>query len=144
MTFVLMEEKDLDLVCELEGQCFKNPWDHKQCLYELRENPFSQGILLKEEEQIVGYAFLWITFELAQLARIGIDPKLRQKGYGTILMKHLIEIAQRQGCDVFTLEVRESNQQARALYKSSGLIEINRSKQYYPDGEDAIVYSMGI
>ena len=144
MTFVLMEEKDLDLVCELEGQCFKNPWDHKQCLYELRENPFSQGILLKEEEQIVGYAFLWITFELAQLARIGIDPKKKKKGYGTILMKHLIEIAQRQGCDVFTLEVRESNQQARALYESSGLIEINRSKQYYPDGEDAIVYSMGI
>ena len=65
MNVTEMKESDLDIVVELEKQCFKQPWNKEQCLYELQENPFSTGYLLKDEDHIVGYAFLWITFEIA-------------------------------------------------------------------------------
>ena len=54
MNVTEMKESDLDIVVELEKQCFKQPWNKEQCLYELQENPFSTGYLLKEDDHIVG------------------------------------------------------------------------------------------
>ena len=85
MNVTEMKESDLDIVVELEKQCFKQPWNKEQCLYELQENPFSTGYLLKEDDHIVGYAFLWITFEIAQLARIVLILPVAIKAVGHIL-----------------------------------------------------------
>ena len=41
MNVTEMKESDLDIVVELEKQCFKQPWNKEQCLYELQGNPFS-------------------------------------------------------------------------------------------------------
>lgn len=79
MIFKEMKDTDLVRVLELEQACFKQPWLEKDCLYELNENPFSHGWILEDEDTIVGYAFLWETFEMAQLARIGVDPNLRKE-----------------------------------------------------------------
>lgn len=144
MNITEMKESDLDIIVELEKQCFKQPWNKEQCLYELQENPFSTGYLLKEDDHIVGYAFLWITFEIAQLARIGIDPACRNKGCGTYLMDALCKQAREAQSEFLSLEVRESNQAALKLYEKLGLIPVNVSKNYYPDGENAVVMSMAL
>lgn len=136
-----MTEKDLEQVIALEKACFKEPWLEKECLYELNENPFSHGFVLEDEGEIVGYAFFWETFELAQVARIGVNPEKRKKGYGTILMKEMMEHARENECEFVSLDVRTSNVAAQALYKKMGLIPVNVSKKYYSDGEDAIVMS---
>lgn len=136
-----MTELDLEQVIELEKACFKEPWLEKECLYELNDNPFSHGLVLEDEGKIVGYAFLWETFELAQVARIGVDPAKRQKGYGSIIMKGMMDHARDNECEFISLDVRASNVAAQALYKKFGLIEVNVSKKYYSDGEDAIVMS---
>ncbi len=139
-----MKDSDIEDVVKLEKQCFLQPWNQEQCLYELHENPFSTGYLLKDGDQILGYAFLWITFEIAQLARIGIDPACRHKGYGTYLMKALCEQARKANSEFLSLEVRESNQAALKMYENIGLIQVNVSKNYYSDGENAIVMSMAL
>ena len=143
MIFREMNEEDLKSVLDLESKCFKDPWNEKDCLNELNENPFSHGWLLIDEK-IVGYAFLWETFEMAQVARIGIDPSFRRKGYGDMLLKHLFERAKVQECEFMTLEVRESNIPALNLYKKNEFIQVNVSKQYYPDGENAIVLTRAL
>lgn len=139
-----MQESDLEQVVELEKACFQNPWNHSQCLYELNENPFSKGFLIQEEDRIVGYAFLWVTFEIAQLARIGIDPMYRKKGYGQFLLDQLMQYAREKECEFLTLEVRASNIAGQKLYERAGLIQVNRSASYYPDGEDALVLSCAL
>lgn len=144
MIFTEMTAQDLPRVLELESACFKEPWNEKDCLYELEENPFSHGWILKDENGIVGYAFLWETFEMAQLARIGIDPACRQKGYGQILLENLIKRAQMAECEFMSLEVRESNVPALRLYEKNGFITVNVSKGYYPDGENAIVMTLAL
>lgn len=144
MIFEKMKESDLDRVLDLENMCFKQPWNKENCLYELNENPFSNGWILKDENQIVGYAFLWETFEMAQLARIGIDKSLRNKGYGFEMMKHLIQRAKEAACEFMTLEVRESNKAALNLYKKCDFVQVNISKGYYPDGENAIVMTKAL
>lgn len=139
-----MADTDLEKVLKLEAECFKQPWNQEQCLYELHDNPFSTGYILVDNQRIVGYAFLWITFELAQLARIGVDPSCRQKGYGTYMMKFLMETAHSAGCEFMSLEVRASNLAAQTLYTHAGFLEVNRSKSYYPDGEDAVVMTAAV
>lgn len=143
MIFKEMSEKDIPLAVELEQKCFKDPWKEKECLYELNENPFSHGWLLMDED-VVGYAFLWETFEMGQVARIGIDPKYRKKGYGDYLLKALCNRAKEQECEFITLEVRASNEAALNLYKKNGFIEVNVVKRYYPGGEDAIVLTKAL
>lgn len=135
-----VEESQIGQIVEMEKKCFKQPWNIDQCLYELKENPFSTIYWIKEEE-VVGYAFLWVTFEIAQLARIGIDPAFRKKGYGKKLLQELMRIAREQGCEFMSLEVRESNLAAIKLYESLSFVQVNVSKNYYPDGENAIVFS---
>lgn len=143
MIFEEMTTEDLSRVLELEKLCFKEPWNDKDCLYELEENPFSHGWILKDDD-IVGYAFLWETFEMAQLARIGVDPKLRNRGYGQTLLKNLIERAKEAECEYMSLEVRESNIPALRLYEKNGFITVNLSKGYYPDGENAVVMTLAL
>lgn len=110
----------------------------------MNENPFSHGWILLDEDTIVGYAFLWETFEMAQLARIGVDPDLRKRGYGKELMMHLFDRAREVACEYMTLEVRASNEAALNLYRKMGFIQVNVSKSYYPDGEDAIVMTLAL
>ena len=143
MIFKEMTSEDLSRVLELEQLCFKEPWNEKDCLYELEENPFSHGWILKDDE-IIGYAFLWETFEMAQLARIGIDPKSRNKGYGQTLLENLIQRAKEAECEYMSLEVRESNIPALRLYEKNGFITVNLSKGYYPDGENAVVMTLAL
>lgn len=47
-------------------------------------------------------------------------------------------------CEYMTLEVRASNEAALNLYQKMGFIQVNVSKSYYPDGEDAIVMTLAL
>ena len=52
----------------------------------------------------------------------------------------MVLLAIESGMDEATLEVRESNEAARALYRRHGFHEVGRRKRYYPDnGEDAVI-----
>ena len=144
MMFEQMKHEDLQAVSQLESQCFIEPWNIEDCRRELDENPFSNGWLLKENDQIVAYAFLWETFEMAQLARIGVDPALRKRGFAKEMMQHLCQRAKEAECEFMTLEVRASNQAAIHLYEGCSFIQVNVSKGYYPNGEDAIVMTKAL
>lgn len=138
------QEEDLQAICDLEAKCFKDPWKEKDFLYEWKENPFSQIYVYKKENQICGYAILWTTFEIAQIANIGVDPACRNQHIGFELMTFLQEQARENGCEFMSLEVRMSNKAAIGLYEKCGFIQVNISKRYYPDGEDALVMTAAL
>jgi len=74
-----------------------------------------------------------------ELQYIVVAKESRRCGIGERLLSELVEhVRSVQGREVF-LEVRESNLDARALYRKMGFDEIDRRKGYYPDtAEDAI------
>lgn len=130
--------KDLDQAVRLEKLCFKEPWSPADCQREMEENPFSQFWLLKEENQVIGYAFIWKIFEDADIARIGVDPNFRNKGLAQNFLEKIFAALKEEETEFVRLEVRAGNTPALALYKKLGFIEVNRIPHYYPDGEDAI------
>lgn len=140
----IMRKEDLAQIVELEKKCFDDAWNLEQIEKELEVNPFSTGYMLKENDRVVAYAFMWETFEMAQIARIGVAPDHRQKHYGQKMMEELFEKARSAGCEYMSLEVRESNIAAFKLYEKLGFVTVNISKGYYSDNENAIVMTRAL
>lgn len=140
----IMRKEDLAQIVDLEKKCFNDAWNLEQVENELEVNPFSNGYMLKENDKVVAYAFMWETFEMAQIARIGVDPDQRKKNYGQKMMEELFEKARSGGCEYMSLEVRESNTAAIKLYEKLGFVTVNVSKGYYSDNENAIVMTRAL
>ena len=66
----IMRKEDLAQIVDLEKKCFNDAWNLEQIENELEVNPFSNGYMLKENDKVIAYAFMWETFEMAQIARI--------------------------------------------------------------------------
>lgn len=138
MSIRLMEINDLEVILELEQQLFTSAWQEEDFIYELKANPFSYNYVLEENNEIIGYAGLWITYEQAQITTIGVRKESQRKGYASLLMNHLLEVVRSKNCEQFSLEVRVSNESAIKLYEKFGFKNVGIRKNYYQDNfEDA-------
>lgn len=136
---------DLDRIMELELENFTAPWFKEHYEYELKENPFARMRVLCIAEEIIGYFGLWVLFEEAQLTTIAVKEAYKGQGYGTMLLRECIRLANEMGCERISLEVRVSNTRAQKLYESAGFEVISTRPQYYEDNqEDAYLMMKGI
>jgi ribosomal-protein-alanine N-acetyltransferase len=80
-----------------------------------------------------------------ELENIVVAPSARRRGVAMRLLGEFIEhVRAHQGTAVF-LEVRESNQGARALYRKAGFTETGLRKSYYSNPpEDAILCRLSL
>lgn len=131
---------DLGILLDLENQIFpEDPWSERNFTYELCENPFATVYVFEYENNVVGYMDIWITFEQAQIANIGVVPLYQGKGIASFMLKHAVACAEENGCENMSLEVRRSNQAAISLYEKYGFIQVGIRRHYYEDGEDAFL-----
>ena len=135
-----LKKEDLDDIVSMDAICFPAPWSKEQYQYELEENDYAFLYVLKEECKIIGFIDYWITFDIAQLAKIAILPEYRGKHLAHQLMDQMIQDAEAKQCETLSLEVRVSNLAAQKLYEAYDFINVNTRKGYYHDnGEDAYV-----
>ena len=75
-----------------------------------------------------------------ELQYIVVAKESRRRGVGTNLLNEFIAHVRAKGGGAISLEVRESNQSARALYRKLGFEETGLRKSYYSNpAEDAIL-----
>ena len=130
-------EKDAPSAAIIERACFHEPWS----LDVIRQSlavPSFYGLVMETDGEIIGYACGSALFEDAELMRIAIFPKHRQKGLGDLLLQAFIDEAKNRGAERMFLEVRASNEPALALYIKNGFMKNRLRKRYYPDGQDAL------
>jgi ribosomal-protein-alanine N-acetyltransferase len=78
-----------------------------------------------------------------ELENIVVKEPARRRGVGTSLLNELVAQARSQQGSIILLEVRESNQKARGLYRKLGFEERGLRKSYYVNPEeDAIMYHL--
>ena len=80
-----------------------------------------------------------------ELESIVVAEAVRRRGVGTRLLAELVARAREENGSAIFLEVRKSNQNARALYRKVGFEETGLRKGYYADPlEDAILCSLSL
>ena len=95
-------------------------------------------LVAKENDNIVGFAGIWIApFEI-DIMNIAVQKDMRNKKIATMLMEKLLEISRNSGKEEITLEVNENNIPAIKLYEKFMFEKVGIRKKYYKDG-DAII-----
>lgn len=140
-----MQDEDMEVILQIEEESFTSHWTRSQMLYELHENDFALLYVIEDDNEILGYIDFWITFDTCQLASIAVLKKARQRGIAKQLMDYMIQVAEEKHCGVISLEVRVSNEAAKALYYHYEFVDATVRKQYYSDNhEDAILMVKGL
>jgi len=91
-------------------------------------------------ERLVGMAGIWMMVDEAHIVTIAVRRSHRHKGLGEWLLISLIDLSMQLRAKYVTLEVRESNRTAQALYEKYGFTRAGTRRKYYSDnGEDALI-----
>lgn len=101
---------------------------------DLRFNPFANYLVYEMDNKIVGYIMSWISDNTAIL-NFGVLEEYRCKGIGDALFTEVLNAS----VGMMTLEVRVSNTVAINFYEKRGFKKHLIRKNYYSNGEDAIL-----
>lgn len=134
-----LRESDLPRVLEIECTSFDAPWSEGM----LRDDLARSDRVWRVAEvggRIVAFGGIMVIASKAHVMDIAVDGDHRREGYARELLVALVAEAAARGAKRMTLEVRESNAEALALYASCGFDVAGRRTGYYPEtAEDALV-----
>lgn len=138
------KEEDLKAITQLEKELFSSdPWNEDAFRPDL-ENDIADLMVLKDEEEVIGYYDIWYMFENADIVSIAIKKEYQGRKLGELLLKDLIKRCIRKNVEFIHLEVKTTNEVAYNLYKKYDFIEVRRREKYYSDGTQAIDMVKGI
>lgn len=145
-------EEDLEEVIRIERLSFKDPWPWTFFSYMWRKAP-DLFLVAEEEGAVLGYVIgelrevmlsgLPHRLKMGHIVNIAVSPERRRRGIGSMLMEEIERRFLERRAERSTLEVRESNIQARSFYKHLGYEETGRVRAYYLD-EDAIIMAKSL
>ena len=139
MKILDMNESHVAAVAELERLCFSAPWSENAIRSELT-NPLSLWLVAVENDRVVGYVGSQTVLDEADMMNVAVSPDARQKGVGNALVTALADRLKANAVRCLTLEVRASNEPAKALYQKLGFIQVGRRPNYYRNPrEDALI-----
>ena len=134
-----MDRGHVPQVLEIERASYPAPWSESAFINEMTSGA-SVAIVALAGESVAGFAVGWTVADQVHIANIAVAAFYRRRGVGTGMMVWLLKEAGRRGCISSSLEVRESNQAARSMYRQLGYRSVAVRKTYYSDPrEDAIV-----
>ncbi len=139
MKIRFMEEKDADAAAQLEAQLFSRPWT-KQDFINAMADKHNIYVVVEENGKVIAYSGLWGVVDEGQITNVAVSKEFQNRGIGYAVITEMLAIAREEGLKSFTLEVRESNQNAIKLYKKLGFMKEGIRKNYYENPtEDALI-----
>lgn len=124
-----MAPEDISGVLEIEMQCFSDPWSYQMIEQGLKSSLDTWLVLW--EAGVMGYCVFRTVADECELLRIAIRPEFRGRGLSKKLMDQMVFYSRQKDIKSIFLEVRESNDRARNLYRSYGFVEEGIRKHYY-------------
>lgn len=142
MRLVPMDRSHLPAVAEIERQCFSRPWTEEMIAQELYNDLSSLVVAEGEYGAVLGYGLVKAVLDEGCLEKIAVAPDARRQGVAAAILGAFLRYG-RAHLAFLTLEVREKNAPAIALYQKFGLQVVGRRKNYYADlKEDAILMTV--
>ena len=138
-----MTADHLDQVAEIEQICFSDPWSRRMLSEHLENECAATLVALSENGTVLGYAGLLVVLDEGYITNVAVRPEYRRQGIAGELLAVFHRFAEGNKMAFLTLEVRDSNASARALYTKHGFKEVGVRKNYYDHPkEDAIIMTL--
>ncbi len=138
-------EEHLDKIAEFEALCFSTPWSRKSFADSMANEQVISLFTATVDNKIVGYICLFHLFEEGELLNIAVSPDYRKRGIAQEMINKMFDIFKQKSVTRITLEVRESNENAKNLYLKNGFKPIGIRKNYYTSPlENGIVMEKNI
>lgn len=133
---------DAEAIAVLEQACFSRPWSMEAIKEELTA-PISHLFVATHFRHVVGYAGVQVAADEGYITNVAVAQRYRKKGVGTLLVTALAAFAARERLRFLTLELRQSNLAAAALYSGCGFVQVGLRRGYYDDPrEDAVLMTL--
>lgn len=115
---------------ELEQQCFSIPWTWDQLMSQLPDD-CHEFLAAEQKGKVLGYVGMMTVLDEGYISNVAVDPAFRRKGIADRLITELLDRARIRELSFVTLEVREHNKPAIALYRKHGFAPVGLRKNYY-------------
>jgi ribosomal-protein-alanine N-acetyltransferase len=142
--FRRMRALDLEFIAAQEASAYELPWTRGN-FRDALDAGYDCWLMLVGS-QIIGHAIVLFAASEAHLLNLTVAPDWQRRGYGRILLQHMINEAKPHKSELMLLEVRPSNRAALQLYSAFGFDQIGLRRNYYPlhggGHEDAWVLSL--
>lgn len=134
------ERADLLAVYRIEQAAFPQPWPFSAFEGYLGSAAFLVAVA---DEPVVGYVVADTVpgtgRTIGHVKDLAVAPDYRRRGIGSRLLRRALGVVESGGVREVKLEVRESNEAARRLYRAFGFEHRRTLPDYYGDGEAAKV-----
>ncbi len=130
----------LDEVLAIERAAFSDPWSREMFRSEILVGGGTYARIAERDGVLVGYLCAVLVSDEAHVGNLAVAPSERRRGVAQRLLDDLVAAARSRRARRVTLEVRESNENARKFYYKNDFIDVAIRKNYYRNPtEDAIV-----
>lgn len=131
--------ENFDQIYLIEKQCYSRPWSELMLKAELESAHSLHFLILGSENSAVGFVLTQLIADEIHIHNIAVLPDFQKRGLAKKLLQHLLISAEKKGAVKALLEVRSSNVSALGLYSVCGFKTEGLRKNYYRDGEDALL-----
>lgn len=142
-----MTVADLDAVLAIENAAYEFPWTRGNFIDSLAAG-YHARMLCDGRGGVRAY---WVAMPGVQemhLLNLTVAPAWQHQGLGRAMLDALVASSREAGAEYLWLEVRESNQRARAVYERYGFAAVGWRRGYYPAAagtrEDACVMRLAL
>ena len=111
--------------------------------YLLKDN--DNIFVLLDDEDLIGYIIFHISKDFTDIFKIFIRDNDKRKGYATMLLNKVIDLAKRYNSHKLMVEVRAKNLNAINFYKKNNFEQISiRDKYYKNPTDDALIFERSL
>lgn len=130
---IVIQNADLTHVLgihRIESECFSEPWSEQSIISQL---PDANHVFLValDGENVVGYVGMMNVLDEGYISNVAVTSAYRRQKIADALILELMKRAEALDLSFVTLEVRESNEPAKALYAKHGFEIVGVRKGYY-------------
>lgn len=139
MEIRLLTAADIAGMTAIEQACFAHPWSAAsfESAFKVGHTVFFGAMV---GATLAGYAGLQELYGEGAVTNVGVLPDFRRQGIGEALMCAMVRYGVEHAVESISLEVRESNAAARALYEKLGFEALGVRKEFYTaPKEDAVI-----
>ena len=140
-----MTMDDIASVAAMEAEIFTDAWSEKLYRETLESGRYDCQVLEITGQDVAGpgknsvlagYFCGQVILDEAEVHRIAVDPAMRGRGYGQVLLEDFLYRVQENGVVTVLLEVRAGNVPAIGLYEKNGFTGIGVRKGYYQNPKE--------